>query len=108
MIRTGYLRWEISVEDARCSTDPSAREVQFLARPGYRVIRVKNQAQDAAAERFLRGETAYDTVLRTLNRPGALVDLTVPDVGPHVFRYSESDRSATPRFWMSKLQREAA
>ena len=33
--------------------------------------------------------------------------MTIPDVGPHVFRYSESDRVQTPRFWMAKLQREA-
>ncbi len=33
--------------------------------------------------------------------------MTIPDVGPHVFRYSDSDRLQTPRFWMSKLQREA-
>jgi hypothetical protein len=32
--------------------------------------------------------------------------LEIPDVGPAVFRYSESDRASTPRFWMEKLQRE--
>jgi hypothetical protein len=33
--------------------------------------------------------------------------VTVPDVGPRMFRYSDDDRSQTPRFWMTKLQREA-
>ena len=32
---------------------------------------------------------------------------SIPDVGPRPFRYSESDRDETPRFWMAKLQREA-
>ncbi|HEY2155126.1 MAG TPA: hypothetical protein VGH33_05820 [Isosphaeraceae bacterium] len=107
MIRTGYLRWEIEVDDARSAADPAAREVSFLARPSYRVIRIKAPGHQDAAERFVRGEEAYDTVLRTLRREAAEVDVTVPDVGPRVFRYSESDRLETPRFWMSKLQREA-
>jgi hypothetical protein len=106
MIRTGYLRWEIEAADARSAVDPSAREVSFRARPGYRFVRVKNNGHQAAAERFLRGEEGYDAVLRTLNRAGAELDVTIPDVGPHVFRYSESDRQQTPRFWMAKLQRE--
>jgi hypothetical protein len=108
MIRTGYLRWEIEAEDARSAADPRAREVSFRARPGYRTVRVKNTGHQVAAERFLRGEEGYDAVLRTLNRPGSELDVTIPDVGPHVFRYSESDRQQTPRFWMAKLQREAS
>ena len=32
--------------------------------------------------------------------------MVIPDVGPRTFRYSESDRADTPRFWMAKLQRE--
>ncbi len=108
MIRTGYLRWEIEVRDERSASDLRAREVTFLARPGYRVVRVKNQGQVVAAERFLRGEETYDAVLRTLNRDDAETDVVIPDVGPHVFRYSESDRNETPRFWMAKLQREAS
>ena len=107
MIRTGYLRWEIEVDDARSAVDPKAREVTFLARPSYRVVRVKNQAHQAVAERFVQGDEAYDTVLRTLKREAAEVDVEIPDVGPRIFRYSESDRNETPRFWMVKLQREA-
>lgn len=107
MIRTGYLRWEIEVDDARSAVDPKAREVTFLARPSYRVVRVKAAGHQDAAEQFVRGEQAYDAVLRTLRREAAEVDVTIPDVGPRVFRYSESDRRETPRFWMSKLQREA-
>lgn len=107
MIRTGYLRWEIEAEDDRCAADPKAREVRFRARPSYRIIRIKNQGQLAAAERFMRGEEGYDAVLRHREREGAETDVVVPDVGPHIFRYSESDRTETPRFWMAKLQREA-
>ncbi len=106
MIRTGYLRWEIEVDDRRSAVDPKARDVVFLARPSYRTVRVKNQGQLAAADKFANGEESYDTVLRLLNREASEVDVTIPDVGPRVFRYSESDRNETPRFWMVKLQRE--
>jgi hypothetical protein len=108
MIRTGYLRWEIDVTDVPCAADKRAREVIFRARPTYRVIRVKSAGHAQAAERFLEGEATYDAVLRALNREGGSeVDVTIDDVGPRPFRYSESDRSQTPRFWMAKLQREA-
>ena len=107
MIRTGYLRWEIDVADERSAADALAREVTFLARPSYRVVRVKNQGHREAAQRFVDGDESYDVVLRNLQRAGAETDVTVPDVGPRRFRYSEEDRAKTPRFWMSKLQREA-
>ncbi len=107
MIRTGYLRWEIEVEDVRSRDDPHSREVIFLARPSFRTLRVKSTGHVDAAERFVRGEDTYDSVLRTLNRPGVETDLRVPDVGPRPFRYSESDRTRLPRYWMEKLQREA-
>src|SRR4051794_23879239 len=106
MIRTGYLRWEIEAADARSAVDPRAREVTFRARPGYRIVRVRND-DHTAAERFLRGDGTYDAVVRTLQRQGTEIDVTIPDVGPHVFRYTEADRNETPRFWMVKLQREA-
>src|SRR4051812_16789693 len=99
MIRTGYLRWEIEADDARSAADATAREVTLRARPTYRVVRMKNLAPQAAAERFARGEANYDEVLRTGNRPAPDIDLSIPDVGPHVFRYSLSDRDRTPRFW---------
>ncbi len=108
MIRTGYLRWEIDVSDDRSPVDPRAREVTFLARPGYRTVRVKCAGQADAAEGFVRGEATYDAVLRNLKREGGSTDVVIPDVGPRVFRYSETDRFETPRFWMSKLQREAS
>jgi hypothetical protein len=106
MIRTGYLRWEIEAEDRRSDADQQAREIRFLARPTYRVVRVRND-QHAAAERFLSGEGTYDGVVRAQERFGKEVDLRIPDVGPHVFRYSKSDRQQTLRFWMAKLVREA-
>ena len=107
MIRTGYLRWEIDVSDARCAADPRSREVIFHARPSYRVIRVKSNGHVEAAERFVQGASTYDDVLRTLRREGGETDVVIPDVGPRPFRYSETDRAQTPRFWMAKLQREA-
>lgn len=108
MIRTGYLRWEIEATDDRSPADRHAREVAFLARPSYRVVQVRGAARDEAAERFLRGEDTYDAVLRALERGGGVTDVTIPDVGPHVYRYSEADRRRTPRYWMEKLQREAS
>lgn len=107
MIRTGYLRWEIEVADERSANDRAAREVVFLARPSHRSVLVKNNGHQAAAEKFVRGEESYDVVLRTLKKGEVEVAVTIPDVGPRRFRYSESDRAETPRFWMAKLQREA-
>jgi hypothetical protein len=107
MIRTGYLRWEIDVTDARSEADQMAREVTLRARPSYRVVRVRNtQAREEAAARFVRGQAAYDDVLRSLERDDGTTDVTVPDVGPHVFRYTQEDRDRMPRFWMEKLGRE--
>jgi hypothetical protein len=107
MIRTGYLRWEIEVRDVRSRDDRQAREVIFLARPSYRIVRVKSTGHLDAAERFVRGEATYDSVLRTLHRHGGETEVRVPDVGPRPFRYAESDRARLPRYWMEKLQREA-
>lgn len=107
MIRTGYLRWEIDVTDQRSDVDPRAREVKFLARPSYRVVRVKGSDHAVAAEQFVKGEATYDEVMRSLRREGGEVDVVIPDVGPRPFRYTESDRVQMPRFWMEKLQREA-
>ncbi|WP_422926351.1 hypothetical protein [Singulisphaera sp. PoT] len=107
MIRTGYLRWEIDVSDQRSEVDPRAREVIFHARPSNRRVRVKSQGQTEAAERFTQGDATYDDVLRALKREGDETEFVIPDVGPRPFRYSESDRAETPRFWMAKLQREA-
>jgi hypothetical protein len=106
MIRTGYIRWEIDVQDVRSAEDALAREVVFLARPSYRIVRVKSSGHAEAAEQFVRGEATYDSVLRARNRASDEVDLTIPDVGPRKFRYAESDRAKLPRYWMEKLQRE--
>jgi hypothetical protein len=108
MIRTGYLRWEIEADDVRSPIDSLAREVIFLARPTHRIIRVKTTAHADAAQQFVRGDATYDSVLRTLDRQGGEVELVLPDVGPHRFRYSEADRARMVRYWMEKLQREAS
>lgn len=107
MIRTGYLRWEIEATDSKSAQDRLAREVRFFARPTYRFVRIKDDRREQAAERFLTGEASYDVVLSALKRSGDEVDVRIPDVGPSVFRYSESDRTETPRFWMTKLERSA-
>jgi hypothetical protein len=108
MIRTGYLRWEIEVSDSRSREDGEAREVVFRARPSYRILRVKRMRHASATEQFVRGETTYDSVLRTLEQDGGEVDVRIGDVGPRAFRYSETDRARMPRYWMDKLQREAS
>lgn len=107
MIRTGYLRWEIDVQDSRSAVDPKAREVTFRARPSYRTVRVKSAGHAQAAEQFLHGNASYDAVLRSMRRDGGTTDVVIPDIGPRAYRYSESDRVQTLRFWMAKLQREA-
>lgn len=107
MIRTGYLRWEIEATDARSGEDARARVVVFKARPSYRLVRIENVVREEAALRFARGETTYESVLRVADRLEPIV-LTVPDVGPREFRYSQTDRERLPRFWMTKLQREAS
>ena len=71
MIRTGYLRWEIEVQDIRSPVDTLAREVVFLARPTHRVVRVKSVRHAEATQRFAQGEASYDSVLRTLEREAA-------------------------------------
>jgi hypothetical protein len=108
MIRTGYLRWEIEVNDLRSREDALAREVVFLARPSYRILRVKRTGHASAALEFVRGETTYDSVVRTLERDGGEMDVRIEDVGPRPFRYSEADRARMPRYWMEKLQREVS
>src|ERR1700749_2628466 len=107
MIRTGYLRWEIEVRDERSRDDRRAREVIFLARPSYRVLRVKSTGHIEAAERVVRGEAGDDSGLGALPRAGGETEVRVPDVGPLSFRYDEGDRTKMPRYWMEKLQREA-
>jgi hypothetical protein len=107
MIRTGYLRWEIEVDDVKNAVDPTARDVVFLARPSHRFVKVKSHGLQEIAQQFITGEETYDEVLRTLNRRTTENHVEIPNVGPRVFRYSESDRNEKPRFWMAKLQREA-
>lgn len=108
MIRTGYLRWEIEVDDVRRPDDAMAREVIFLARPTHRSVRVRTTGHADAAARFVRGDASYASVLKTLDAKRAEALLTIPDVGPRHFRYSESDRAKMLRFWMEKLHREAS
>ncbi|RUL86952.1 hypothetical protein [Tautonia sociabilis] len=106
MIRTGYLRWEIEAADGRSQADRMAHEVVLKARPTYRTVRIQGALQEEAAERFVRGEASYAAILQAQQRSGAELEITVPDVGPHVFRYSRSDRERNLGFWMVKLQRE--
>lgn len=118
MIRTGYLRWEIEAEDVRSGADPYAREVRITARPTYRNLRIKHKVVGNLADRFAQGEISYAEYQEAIEEgeeqaavnagrkapPDTFV--TVDDVGPHVFRYSEADRVKMIRYWMDKLQRE--
>jgi len=108
MIRTGYLRWEIEVEDIRSVQDASAREVVFRARPSFRRVLVKSAQHVEAAERFARGEDTYESVLNARGKNEAETELRIPDVGPRIFRYSEQDRTKMLRYWLDKLQREVS
>lgn len=117
MIRTGYLRWEIEAEDARCKDDAYSREVRFLARPTYRKLIIKHKIAGDLADRFARGEISYAEYQEALEegeehapaprKPPPDTHLTIDNVGPHLFKYSESDRVKMIRYWMDKLQREA-
>lgn len=118
MIRTGYLRWEIEAEDVRSSGDPYAREVRLTARPSFRRLTIKHKTAGDLADRFARGEISYaayqeaieegeDKVPAELQRKAPPDShLTIENIGPHVFRYSEADRLKMIRYWMDKLQRE--
>ncbi len=106
MIRTGYLRWEIEAEDRRVAGDAWSREVILRARPTYRRLLVQGGPDQDVADQFVRGQTNYDAVLKELEGGAERVEIRLPDVGPHIYRYSESDRVKMPRFWMDKLSRE--
>ena len=108
MIRTGYLRWEIEVEDVRSQADSHAGEVIFLARPTHRIVRVKRTGHVDAAEQFVRGDASYDSVLRMLDRSGGEVERVSPTSGRDRFATPRADRAKMPRYWMEKLQREAS
>lgn len=108
MIRTGYLRWEIDVQDTRSATDPQAREVVFLARPTHRRVLIEHYVHNELARRFVSGEVSYQKLLQARANPNDEFEIRVPDVGPRVFRYSTADRAQTIRYWLSKLQRAAA
>jgi len=118
MIRTGYIRWEIEASDDRSTVDPAAREVRLLARPSYRRIVVRHKTAGNLADRFAQGEISYAEYREALEEGEDAAEanrqvkaapdssITIDDVGPHVFRYSESDRARMIRFWMDKLHRE--
>jgi hypothetical protein len=118
MIRTGYLRWEIDAQDVRCPNDPAAREVRLTARPTYRNIRVKHKIAGNLADRFAQGEISYAEYREALEEGEHLIEtaqapkpppdsmISIDDVGPYVFRYSDADRMQMIRYWMDKLHRE--
>lgn len=109
MIRTGYLRWEIEVDDRVHPQDNLAREISFLARPAHRKVIVKGpgMAVHDAAARFVSGTGNYDSVRRELAQEDVETELTIHDIGPHLLRYTQSDRIKTPRFWIEKVRGEA-
>lgn len=106
MIRCGYIRWEISARDETVPGDPWSRQVVFSAQPTYRTVRIKWNAQSTAEQAFVQGTATYAEVLQQTTRGVLTDDLSLPDVGPHIWKYSESDRHML-RYWFGKLQREA-
>ncbi len=109
MIRTGYLRWEIEAGDRPCAQDRFAREIYFLARPTFRRVRIHGLGPFAriVAERFERGQATLAEWERAKSRQHEVVEESVPDVGPHLFRYSQRDSVCTPAWWMGKVRSEA-
>ena len=83
-----------------------SRQVRFLARPSFRTVRVKWSPVSTAQQEFVQGQGNYDAVLRAEQVGPICNDITIPDVGPHIFRYTTSDRETMPRYWMEKLGRE--
>ena len=118
MIRTGYLRWEIEAEDVHSKDDAYAREVRLTARPTFRHLTIKHKIAGDLADRFARGEISYAEYQESIEegedqlpaeqqrKAPPDTQLTIANVGPHVFRYSEADRVKMIRYWMDKLQRE--
>jgi len=106
MIRTGYIRWEIEAEDRRSPQDRLAREVELRARPTHRRVVIERGRIEGAAQRFTTGQATYAEVLRASEDRNADVEFELPDVGPHIFRYSASDRERRLAYWMTKLLRE--
>ncbi len=105
MIRCGYMRWEIHVEDRLCEQDRTAREAVFLAKPTYRNLTVVYDADDDARRRFAQGQAAYDEVMNLENDVPLKTKLVIPDVGPRVYRYSREDRDKMRKSWMEKTKR---
>ncbi|MCY2935874.1 MAG: hypothetical protein NT172_17110 [Planctomycetota bacterium] len=118
MIRTGYLRWEIDAQDERTKEDAYARQVILTARPTFRHLTIKHKIAGDLADRFARGEISYAEYQESLEegehlteaerarKPPPDTKLTIENVGPHLFRYSEADRVKMIRYWMDKLHRE--
>lgn len=104
MIRTGYLRWEIEGNEQRSAQDRWANEVTLVARPSYRRARILWTPSDNVHQRFAHGTATYADVMAH-KVEARWSEITIPDVGPRVYRYSLSDRDKMPNFWMMKLQR---
>ena len=107
MIRTGYLRWEIDVEDTRSAVD--AWPARWSSAPGPATgpsgSRARGTPTPPSGSCRARGPTTPSSApsAATAARP----TWSSPTSVRCAFRYSESDRAETPRFWMAKLQREA-
>ena len=108
MIRTGYLRWEIEVQDVRSRDDPPVARGDF---PGPAELPDRS-GQDARAMPTRRSGSSAARRPMTRSCEPSTATAARPTCG---FPTSGRGRSATPRatgrrmprYWMEKLQREA-
>lgn len=107
MVRTGYVRWEVEVADRRCPGDPWSGEVSLFARPTYRRTRVRWNGLTAAEHDFVRGRGTHAAMQRRGAAGVAEEIITLPDVGPRVFRYSGDDKEKMYGYWLTKVRRFA-
>src|SRR5919204_611048 len=81
MIRTGYLRWEIEAEDARCAADPVIRAgyAKLVAAEVLRVIEGRSTPQPTCEDEPMRLEAeAYRTGVPELVAAELVRDVVEP------------------------------
>jgi hypothetical protein len=105
MIRCGYIRWEMHVEDRPCEQDRAAREAVFLAKPTYRNLDVLYSNDDDVRRQFAQGMVNYEAVLNYKGEAPLRTRIVLPDVGPRVYRYNREDREKRFFYWIDKTKR---
>lgn len=101
MIRTEFIRWEISVTEQSHKEDKLSRIISFAARPTYAKARIKYNQLNIAQERFVNGLAAYNEIDDAKNE-FQYKEVDLPSTY-YEWRYSLSDKKLI-RFWLDKLQ----